>query len=381
MGGSNSDGEGSKPAWPGGAMIGRYRVLRRLAVGGMAELYLAVGQGYQDVHKLVVLKRIRPGMEARSDMRDMLLDEARLAARFDHRNLVDVLDFDEVDGQPFYVMRYVPGADLRTVLAAARRHGRSVPLPLAVHVALEVATALHHVHELRDLEGRPLGVVHRDVSTANIRLGLRGEVSLLDFGIAKSRAQCSRTRVGHCKGNAAYMAPEQCRGEPVGPHTDVFALGIVLYEMVTMRRLFTAKDPLECMQQMLSGVIVPPSRVCPAVPSSLESVIITALQPEPSRRYPSALAMAEALEGVMSLQGWCSHGPAQARFLAELFVAPRRPIDEIVERSVPASNKVCEPDRSTAIEASNPQTAPGGPWVGEDERTVRMTAASFGTEV
>ena len=362
-------------------MIGRYRVLRRLAVGGMAELYLAVGQGYQDVHKLVVLKRIRPGLETRADMRDMLLDEARLAARFDHRNLVDVLDFDEVDGQPFYVMRYVPGADLRTVLAAARRHERSVPLPLAVHVALEVATALHHVHELRDLDGRPLGVVHRDVSTANIRLGLRGEVSLLDFGIAKSRTQCSLTRVGTRKGNAAYMAPEQCRGEPVGPHTDVFALGIVLYEMVTMRRLFSSRDPMECMQQMLSGVIVPPSQLCPAVPSSLESVIITALQPEPRDRFGSAWAMAEALERVMNLQGWCSHGPAQARFLAELFEAPRRPIDEIVERSAPSAPPVLEVDRPTTIDTICPQTAPGEAWAGEDERTVRMTALSLGTEV
>lgn len=315
--------------WPCGARIGRYRVVRPLAKGGMAELYLATATGPGDAAKLVALKRIRPELGARDEARAMLIDEARLGARFTHHNLVDVLDLDQVDGEPFYVMRYVPGADLRVVLQQLRIRNERLSLPLAAFIAGELATALHHAHELRDRRGRPLDVVHRDVSTANVRLSLSGGVTLLDFGVAKSRSNLSQTRVGSAKGNAAYMAPEQCFGEAVDRRTDVFALGILLYEMVTMQRLFAASNSSESMIRVCTAPIIPPSTIRADVPTQLEEIILRALQREPARRFASAAAMGHALDQVNEHRAWATNGSTLARLMRSLFQPPHTPTDPV----------------------------------------------------
>ena len=340
----------------------------------MAELYLAVVEGLRGFTKLVVLKRIRPGLEARADVRGMLLDEARLASRFGHRNLVDVIELDQHEGHPYYVMRYVAGADLRATLGAARRRGQRMPLSLAVHIATEIAHALHHAHELRDHFGRPLGVVHRDVSTANVRLGLRGEVALLDFGVAKNQEQHTRTKTGTSKGNAAYMAPEQCRGHAVDCRTDVFALGIVLYEMITMQRLFRGGDAMVCMHQVLHGEIQRPRETWTDIPTELERIVLRALERDPAMRFPSARAMADALEHLARRQGWCETAGGVARFVHSLFEAPAKPCDEIRERpnDTPVAIRVREESQPTSLEPSHPGTAPStssyGAWQ-EDQPT------------
>lgn len=368
MGDSSQPGGGGSteaPGWRCDATIGRYRLLRKLAVGGMAELHLAVVEGPRGFAKQVVLKRVRRELAHRPELRAMLRDEARLAARMQHRGLVDVLELDEAAGEPFYVMRYVPGADLRAVMAALRKREQPVSLGLAVHVASEAATALHHAHELRDAQGRALGVVHRDVSSANLRLGRGGEVVVLDFGVARSHEQTARTQVGATKGNAAYMSPEQCRGGALDRRTDVFALGIVLHELITGRRLFASRDPLVCMRRILRGEVVPPSAIRPEVPA-LEAVVMRALRRSPDERFPSAAAMADALDHVAREQGWCEGASDVARLLETLFPSP-----------VPSGTSVGEADLTSAMTRRHASATRNGssaagdeePWPGEHERT------------
>lgn len=324
-------------------------------MGGMAELYLAVEQGPHGVSKLVVLKRIRPHLLERRDMQAMLLDEARLGARFNHRNLVEVIDLDQVDGEPYYVMRYVPGADLRTVLELLQDRQEQLPLPLTVFVASELASALHHAHELRDAQGERLGVVHRDVSTSNVRLSLGGGVTLLDFGVAKSRGQSTQTRVGAAKGNAAYMAPEQCYGNAVDRRTDVFALGIVLYEMATMRRLFAASNAADCMVRVCTAPIVPPSAVRPEIPKRLDEIILRALERDPARRFGSAATLRHALEQLAEGHAWSAGGSMLARLMGSLFERPTTPSGPVRPHG---SETTPRSERSTEIQPCSYPTEP-----------------------
>ncbi len=297
----------------------------------MAELHLAVviAEDSPGYGRLTVLKRVRPRFEDNPDIVAMLIDEAKLGGRFGHRNLIDVLELSEVEGLPFYAMRYIPGADLRVVLRAAAEHRRPMPVELAVHVALELATALHYAHELTNPVGDPLGIVHRDVSTANVRLSLTGAVYLLDFGVAKSTTQSIETKVGVAKGNASYMSPEQCQGLPVDRRSDVFALGIILYEMVTTRRLFPGERLFDAMLRVCNAPILPPTQLRPTLPPALEAIIMRALERDPSRRFASAQQMIEALAAVTSERGWSTTTSELARYLGALFPAPRRPSDPV----------------------------------------------------
>lgn len=335
------------PDWRCNATIGRYRLLRRLAVGGMAELHLAATRGFGGFSKHVVLKRVRPDLAHRPDMRAMLLDEARLIARMQHRAVVDVLELSEHDGEPYYVMRYVPGADLRAVLTAMRRRGWVMPLASAVHIAIEVAAGLHHAHELCDARGRSLGVVHRDVSTANVQVGRSGEVVVLDFGVARSIEQSAHTAAGRTKGNAAYMSPEQCLGTLIDRRADVFALGAVLFEMVTGLRLFVAADPMDIMRKILSEPIPTASWWRPEIPAELDAIISTALQRDPDGRFATTDAMAVALEHVCRQQRWCDGPSYIARAMAELFDAP----DELGREPADPGH------RTEAMAATEPQGA------------------------
>lgn len=321
----------------------------------MAELYLAVEQGPRGVSKLVVLKRLRPHLLERGDMQAMLVDEARLGARFNHRNLVEVIDLDQVDGEPYYVMRYVPGADLRTVLGLLRDRQEPLPLSLAVFVASELASALHHAHELRDAGGQRLGVVHRDVSTSNVRLSMGGGVTLLDFGVAKSRGQSTQTRVGATKGNAAYMAPEQCYGHAVDRRADVFALGIVLYEMVTTQRLFAASNAADSMVRVCTAPIVPPSVIRPELPKRLDKIILRALERDPARRFSSAATFGHALEQLAEGHAWSAGGSVLTRLMGSLFERPATPSDPVLPQGSEATPRS---ERSTEIQPCSYPTEP-----------------------
>jgi serine/threonine protein kinase len=285
---------GNDPLLPG-ARIGRYQLICRLAVGGMAELYLARAHGIEGFEKLVALKRILPQYAQNKDFIKMFIDEARLAASLNHQNIAQVYDIGQAGGAYFFTMEYVHGEDLRHICKGALAT-RGVPLPHALAVVNGVAAGLHYAHERKGPDGRLLGIVHRDVSPSNVLVTYDGQVKVVDFGIAKATAHGVQTRTGTLKGKIAYMAPEQCRGEPLDRRSDVFAIGILLYELTTGRRLFTGENEYAILHQIVSDDVPPPSTYKRDVPPELDRIVLRALARDKAERYPTAQDLQSDLE-------------------------------------------------------------------------------------
>ncbi len=286
----------------GVAHIGRYEVVRRLAYGGMAEVFLAREPLAVGASRLVVLKRVLPHVADDAAFVAMFLDEARVALQLQHPQICASFDAGHGEDGPFLAMEYVDGRSLAQIIALARAGGALPPAVIARIVSL-IAEALHHAHGAHDADGAPLHVVHRDVSPSNIMVGRDGRVKLLDFGVAKARSHATRTCPGIVKGKFAYMAPEQCRGAVADPRADVFALGICLYEALTRTPLYARESEYATMTAVLHEPPASPRAADPRIPEALDAIVLRALAKEPEARFPTALAMQEALEAWLASSG------------------------------------------------------------------------------
>jgi serine/threonine protein kinase len=262
----------------------------------MAEVFLARSHGIGRVDKLVAVKLVSSHLADEPAIVAMLQQEARLTASLDHPNIAAVLDFAVCEDEPFLVCEYVHGHSLQDVLKAAAERGSPLPLGVAVGIARAIAEALHYAHEACDADGRPLGIVHRDVSPSNVLLRHDGVVKVVDFGIAKATSLPGATESGTLKGTRGSMAPEQCNGLDVDRRTDVFALGIVLFEITTGFRLFTGRNDFEVMNRIAKGEIVRPSSVRADYPPALERIVLRALATSPSDRQPDAAEIQREIE-------------------------------------------------------------------------------------
>jgi len=271
-----------------GTQLGKYRVIHRIAFGGMAEIYLARASGIQGFEKYVVLKRILPQYAANVELTRMFLQEARLAAMLDHANIAQVHDIGEEGGIFFFTMEYLHGEDVRRIGKALAERGKIIPVEHAVHILIDAAAGVHFAHERKGADGSSLGIVHRDLSPSNIVVTYAGGVKVVDFGVAKIATDPEMSGRYSLKGKLAYMSPEQVAQKPVDRRSDVFALGIVLYEISTKKRLFKAANEVETLQAVLEGNITPPSAVVPGYPPALERIVMRALERDPAKRYQTA---------------------------------------------------------------------------------------------
>ena len=303
--------------------VGRYRIERRLAVGGMAEVFLARMNGPAAFEKPAVIKVLLPQHWDRPKLRRMFEDEARLLGQLSHPNITHVYELGHLDphshhGAPFLAMEYVDGKTLSAILSRATAQGHTLPAGFVAGVLADAAHGLHFAHSLRDSSGKPLHVVHRDVSPSNLMVTKTGTVKVADFGIAKSEIQSQRTENGALKGKIAYMAPEQAAGLEVDGRTDVFSLGVVGFELLTGRRLYEGANDMAILKQVLKGK-TPRRRDFPSsAPLSLVDVVTRALNPKPAGRFTDAEAFALALEA-------CSpgHGDVERRrFMRRLYPEP-----------------------------------------------------------
>jgi serine/threonine protein kinase len=306
-------------ASPSPARLGRYELIASLAKGGMGEVHLARTRGVGGFERLVVVKHALPSLADRTQQ--MLLAEARLAATLQHTNIVQVHDVDTDDGIVFLAMEYLHGQDVRAVLR--RSWGRAQPLGVAqaLAIVLPVCAGLHYAHDKRDSDGQPLEIVHRDVSPSNVFVTYDGGVKLIDFGIAKATTLPSETQLGMIKGKPGYMSPEQCRCEPLDRRSDVFCLGIVLYELTLGLRPFRADNAYLLICQILEEDPPRPTAVDPAYPAELEAIVMRALAKDRRDRYPSALAMQEALVALVGQLRLDVSQFALGRAMASLFEA------------------------------------------------------------
>lgn len=296
----------------------RYEVLGRLATGGMAELFLARAQARGDEPtSVVVLKRILPHLARDPEFVRMFRDEAHLALALRHRNIVRALAIGE--HEDFFTMEYLHGETLRAIFEAAQTRGENIPLPHILSIALGISAGLHHTHQQTDGDGQPLHIVHRDVSPSNVIVGYDGAVKLVDFGVAKAVAGTHVTRAGTLKGKLSYMSPEQCRADRVDHRSDVFALGILLYEATTLTRLFAGDSEVAVLHKVISDSIEPPSSRRRGYPPALERIVLRALRTDPNERYESAEALRAELAGFAEHMGVRPSQDALARYVRGLF--------------------------------------------------------------
>jgi serine/threonine-protein kinase len=292
-----------------GTKIRAYEIVAHLRGGGMATLFLGRRIGAAGFNKLVAVKVVHPHLAKDPSFVQMFVDEALLSSRIQHPNVVHVEELGQAEDTYFLVMEYVHGVSLSQLLTALAKLGRRLTPELAVHVAIKVAEGLHAAHETTGDDGQPLGVVHRDISPQNVLLSSRGHVKLIDFGIAKAAGRIQQTTGASLKGKIRYMSPEQAFGRPVDRRTDVYALGIVLWEMLTMRRMFTAEDDFALLELVRNPQHRPPSTHCEGLPSALDRAVLRALAADVGQRTPTALEfrreLAAAMPSALALDEQC----------------------------------------------------------------------------
>jgi eukaryotic-like serine/threonine-protein kinase len=347
------------------ATLGEYSLLTKLASGGMATVYVAKKSGVAGFERLVAIKCCHPHLRDDDDFVSMFLDEARLAASIRHPNVVATLDVS--DGEYLYlVMEYIEGCSFGNMLRYAGKVGKTLPPAISVRVMIDVLLGLHAAHELRDIHGNPLGLVHRDVSPQNILMGIDGVSRITDFGIAFASARSTVTQNGRIKGKFSYLSPEQAKAQPVTRRMDIFSAGTVLWEALTGRPLFRRNDEAATVSAVLSGAIAPPSSVNRAIPHALDAVVLKALQRDPDKRFQTAAAFAEALERI-PIDG--STTRAVGTFVSTTFekgLAERR---ELVRQAPEQQRDVTRASHSRPKAALDSQTPTGPTQVTADQIT------------
>jgi len=326
----------SSPGLPAGTRFGDFVAVRPLAAGGMAELYLAARPVEGGPPQLAAIKRLLPHLGWDPEFVRMFLDEVRIAASLHHPNIVRVLDFGVGEGGHYLAMEYLHGRTLRAVQRSVRAAG-PLPLGFAVGTIVEIAVGLHAAHEHRDAEGNPVEVVHRDVSPSNVMVTFDGDVKLVDFGIARVTEHTQLTRAGTLKGKMGYMSPEQCRGERVDRRSDVFGLGILLYELTVGRRAFYADNDYAVIGKVVDGDYLPPHRAVQGYPPELSAVVARALEVEPDDRYPTAAALVHDLQQVVAHAGLDVSIPTRAATLSARFGYEPMPVVDLAALRPPPS--------------------------------------------
>ncbi len=302
-----------------GSTANNYQILAKLAVGGMAEIFLARGIGTAGVQRYVVLKRIIRDKATDTHFVQMFLEEAKLAAHLQHANIAQVYDIGKLGDSYFFTMEYVHGETVRALLQRARSLRRELPLGIVLTVIAGTAAGLQHAHDRIGLDGRPLGIVHRDVSPSNLMISYDGSVKVVDFGVAKAHNRAQETRSGAVKGKISYLSPEQCRGAAVDRRSDLFSLGIVLWELLTTERLYRRNSDFENMSAIVNEPTPSPASRRPAVPPDLAQLSLKLLAKRPEDRFQTAEELIEAIEEVAANGKLVLSTGALGRFMKELF--------------------------------------------------------------
>ncbi len=287
----------------------KYRIIRKLDVGGMAAVFLAESESIKGFKRRVAIKRILPHLTKNKRFVQMFLDEARLSLQLQHANIVSVFDIGKADNTFFIVMDFIDGANLKNVIDMTRKRGELIPMEQAIYIVREVCEGLAYAHDQRDMEtGEPLGIVHRDVSPPNILISGRGEIKLTDFGLAKATSQLEQTDPGVVKGKFSYLSPEAASGTDLDNRADIFSAGIILWELLTGRRLFFGESDFHTVELVRQADVPPMSATNPDVPRELEEIVLRSLARDPKDRYQATPEFVEALTRFLF-----SHGMAVSR--------------------------------------------------------------------
>jgi phosphate/phosphite/phosphonate ABC transporter binding protein len=343
--------------------LGRFELVHRLEVGGMAEIFLALERGLHDFERVVVIKRALPHLAQKADFREMFLQEARWVARLNHPNIVQIYELGEADGSAFIAMEHVIGVSFRDLVSTAVNEQKPPPLGVVIGLIAQACAGAHAAHELTDPQGKLLGLVHRDISPHNLMVTGGGHVKLLDFGIAKATQDgADTTRTGALKGKVHYMAPEQVLQEKLDRRCDVFALGIVVWELLTLRRLFKRENELATMQAITAGESQRPDRFREGIPPAISKVVMKALSVPREQRYATADEFRRALESAADDAG-IRHGADEVAtwvrgLMDELLKSNEAAVKAAVERVKREGYSNDEPVRTKHTTQTLPSVSP-----------------------
>ena len=337
------------------SQFGRYTLLQRLAVGGMAEVFRAKIVSSHGFEKILVIKRILPHLASDKTFTSMFIDEAKLTAQLTHPKIVQVLDFGEVGGKYFIALEFIDGFDALALLRTCAQKRVRLPPALACFIAIEVLEALDYAHNATDMDGRPMNLVHRDISPSNIFLSRAGDVKLGDFGIARAEERESKTQAGTLKGKYGYMSPEQVVGTSMNARSDLFAVGVVLAEMFMGRRLFTAPNDLDVLLMVRDAQLDRLDRLCPDLPPKLDGIVRRALKKDPELRYQSAAEFRDELAEYMFAAAKRISGTDLRHFVTELFDDRPDPAARLAQQSrkLPDAREPAGRNLPTAPQAPN----------------------------
>jgi serine/threonine protein kinase len=277
-------------------IFGEYKILKKVATGGMAEVFLAKRVAMKGFEKLLAIKKILPQFSENEEFISMFIDEAKLAAQLNHRNIVQIYDFGNQQGSYYIAMEYVFGKDLRTILKKSRDKHQRLPLTQCAYIITEAARGLEFAHNLKDHYGKPINIIHRDISPQNIFISYEGDVKIADFGIAKAASQSTETRAGVLKGKILYMSPEQAWGKTIDRRSDLYSLGVLFYEMVADRKMVEADSEFSMLEKVRNAEVEFPPEIFEKIPKSLSHIIKKALEKDPGNRYQTAHEMRVDLE-------------------------------------------------------------------------------------
>jgi eukaryotic-like serine/threonine-protein kinase len=341
--------------------FGRYTLLERLALGGMAEVFRARISSSHGFEKILVIKRILPHLAAEANFVAMFIDEAKLTAQLTHPKIVQILDFGDVEGHYFTALEYVEGFDALGLLRTAAQKRVHLPRNLAIFIVNEVLEALDYAHNARDMEGKPMQIVHRDISPSNIFIAKRGDVKLGDFGIAHAQRRESKTQAGTLKGKYGYMSPEQVVGRPIDARSDLFAVGVVLAELLTGRRLFTAANDLDVLLKVRDARLDRLDKYGADLPPALDRIVRRALKKNPAERHQSASELHDDLADYLFASGQ-RVGPNDLRaFASTLFAAEAAPAGQPGAPARPTNGPRAPQKEGPAAPRSPASAPPLGP--------------------
>jgi len=339
--------------------FGKYRLIDRIAVGGMAEIFLANQADGEGLETPVVIKRIRPHLSKHASFVKMFLNEARLAAQLNHPNIVQIHDLGKIGESYFIAMEYIFGRDMRRIIPKAEEVGIPFPLVYALRIASDMCAGLHYAHQKVDLYGNPLNIVHRDVTPENIFVAFDGTVKVLDFGIAKATNQMEQTRAGELKGKISYMSPEQCLGKPVDRRSDIFSVGVALYEWLTGFKLFTGESEVVVMRSITEGKIYAPSYFKADIPEPVEAILMKALEKDRERRYQTAAEMRAAIDAFLSSYEFTPTPLHLSNFLRQIFHDELRAEQDRLVARTSSAEQLIEMEEVTPADTSPIRDARG----------------------
>ena len=282
-----------------GIRFGHYVLLEKIATGGMAEVWKARMRGVEGFQKIVAIKKILPHLSDNADFVEMFVDEAKLAAQLNHSNIIHIYDLGRIATSYYIAMEFIDGHDLKSIMRTAGERDLRLPVELALFIASKIASALDYAHRKRDFDEKEMDLVHRDVSPQNVLISYEGDIKLCDFGIAKAASKASHTLAGALKGKLQYMSPEQAWGRRIDRRSDIFALGTVLFELLTGRKLFGGDNELSVLEQVRQAQAVAPSSISEDVTPEIDAIVMKALQREPEARYQTAGELAKDLDAIV----------------------------------------------------------------------------------